>query len=167
VSAKGGRYYRNARLILAIGIFAFGMACIRDGYFKWPHDNDVARQDGFDKAPHSDMDLLFNRVMGIGLPPLAVLLIFWARYNSRGEFRMSGQTVYAPGHPPVPLSRIDSLDKGNWDRKGVAVATYRLEDGRGGKIKLDDFVYERDGIGEIVRRIEHSLLPPEETPPPA
>jgi hypothetical protein len=164
VSAKGGRYYRNARFILSLGVFAFGLACIRDGFFKWPHENVIAVQQGFDKPPHSDMDLLFNRVMGIGLPPAGVLLICWALYNSRGEFRLIGQTLHVPGHPPLPLSSIDSLDKGLWDRKGVAFATYRLATGQSGKFKLDDFVYDRQGIDEIVRRIEQSLLPPQQTP---
>jgi hypothetical protein len=165
VAARGGSYYRNARFILSVGLIAFGLACIRDGFFKWPRENADAVQQGFDKAPHSDMDLLFNRVMGVGLPPLSVLLICWTLYNSRGEFRLTGQTLHVPGHPPLPLSNIDSLDKGMWDRKGIATATYRLETGQAGKFKLDDFVYERDAIDEIVRRIELSLLPPDQEPP--
>jgi len=160
VTARAGAYYRNARFLLALGVLLYGAWNIYDGFVGWPHDNDMARKQGFDKMPHSDTDLLFNRVLGIGLPPGAVLLVWWTLHNSRGEFRLEGQVLNAPRHPPVPLANIESLDKAQWDRKGVAVVTYKLADGRAGKFKLDDFVYQREGIDEIYRRIELSFQEP-------
>jgi hypothetical protein len=46
----------------------------------------------------------------------------------------------------------------------VAVVAYRLPAGAAGTFKLDDFVYDRDGIDEIYKRIEQSFQEPEQTP---
>jgi hypothetical protein len=140
---------------------------IYDGFYNWPRQNEIDRETGHDQVSHSDMDLLFNRVLGLALPPAGILLVIWMLRKSRGEFRLSGQTLHVPGHPPIPLECVDSLDKGQWERKGVAVVTYKLPDARTGKFKLDDFVYDRDGIDEIYRRIESSFQDPAASPQPS
>jgi hypothetical protein len=82
----------------------------------------------------------------------------WFLYTSRGEYRLSGDTLTVPGHPPVPLQFIRSLDKSFWDRKGIAYIDYELPaPSVSGRIKLDDFVYERPPTDAIVERIEHYL----------
>jgi hypothetical protein len=158
--ARAGRYYRNTRYLLALGVLIYGIWNIHDGFFTWPNENEVNFQQGFDKPLHSDMDILFNRVLGLGLVPGSILLLAWALYNSRGEIRLSGQTLSVPGHPPVSLTGIESIDKSKWDRKGIAWVSYRTESLQAGKFKLDDFVYERDPIDEIYKRIEQSLQQP-------
>jgi len=165
VVARGAAYYRNARFILAAALMLYGIWSIHDGFYSWPAMNakEVARDKilGLDpKPPHSDMDVLFNKVLGCALPPLAGLLIFWTMYNSRGEVRLEGQTLSVPGHPPIPLPSVESIDKQRWERKGIALVSYRLDTGKVGNFKLDDFVYEREGISRIFKRIEKALLEP-------
>ncbi len=161
IVARFGSYYRNARYLLATGMVLMGIWFFRDGYYNWPAINQRDRDTGHDKVTYSDMDLLFQRVLAFTLPPCGLLLVVWALHKSRGEYRLSDQTLYVPGHPPIPLSSIESLDKSKWDRKGVAVVSYRIAGGKSGTFKLDDFVYDRDGIDEIYRRIEKSFQEPE------
>lgn len=158
--AMAGKYYRNTRYILVAALFIYGIWSIRDGFFNWPHENELALQKGYDKGPHSDMDLLFNRVLGFILPPGALLLLAWSLHNSRGQIRLTGDQLEIPGHPAMLLSSIESVDKQKWDRKGIAFVTYRLDDGVSGQFKLDDFVYEREPIDQIFQRIEQSLTLP-------
>src|ERR1700683_539965 len=72
VLARGSAYYRNARYVLAAALLVYGVWSIHDGFFSWPDMNAkaVARDTalGLDpKPPHSDMDILFNRVLGCAL----------------------------------------------------------------------------------------------------
>jgi hypothetical protein len=161
IVARAGRYYRNARYLLAAGIVIYGILSIKDGFFVYPRLNaEALARDPLNKLPYSDMDILFNRALGVALPPAGALLVLWALYKSRGEYRLNGQTLLVPGQGPIPLSGIESLDKSQWDRKGVAVVAYRRPDGTGGSFKLDDFVYEREAIDEIYKRIERSFQEP-------
>jgi hypothetical protein len=179
--ARAGTWYRNARYILTAAMFCYGLWNINDGFFKWPHENLLAKIQGYDKPPHSDADLLFNDVLGIVLPPGSLLLLAWALRNSRGEISLIGRMLSVPGHRPIPLEKIESVDKQKWERKGIAVVTYRLDSGETGKFKLDDFVYERVPIDQIFARIEQALkepraekvttappqAPPQAPPPPS
>ena len=60
------------------------------------------------------------------LPVAGVAFLCWALYNSRGAYRLTGETLRVPGHPPIPLDRIEELDKDKWDKKGIAYVNYRL-----------------------------------------
>jgi hypothetical protein len=167
--AVAGKYYRNTRYILVAALFIYGIYSIRDGFYNWPHLNQNARDKGYDKMPYSNMDILFNQFFGVVLPPGAILLLAWSVRISRGQIRLTGDTLEIPGHPPMPLSAIESVDKQKWERKGIAFVTYQLDDGTSGKFKLDDFVYQREPVDQIFQRIEHSLtLPkPAKAPKPA
>lgn len=180
VVARAGRYYRNARYIMAVLFLAFGAWCIRDGFITWPKENAVAYYKAKNtqppakvlsaaeivqlaekeniKLPHAGWDIPFNRVLGVALPILAVLLVLWTLYNSRGEYRLEGDTLRVPGHPPVPLDCVRRIDKRLWDRKGIAYIEYELPDGKTGRLKLDDFVYRRDPTDEILRQVESRVL---------
>jgi hypothetical protein len=166
IVARAGRYYRNTRYILTAALVIYGLWNIRDGYFNWPADNEryrqYAAQHGLDPnaKPHSDADVLINRILGIVLPPGSILLLAWALRNSRGEIRLSNDVLSVPGHPPVPLMNVEAIDKQRWDRKGIALVSYRLDSGKFGKIKLDDFVYDRPPVDRIFERIEQSLQSP-------
>jgi len=161
IIARAGKYYRNTRFILAAGLLFYSLLSIRDGFFRWPHENQIAYlADPLAKQPHTDVDVAFNKVIGVLLPPIGLLLVGWALRNSRGEIRLIGQTLSIPGHPPVPLAKVESVDKSKWDRKGIALVTYRNDSGRPGTFKLDDFVYERTPIDQIFERIEQALQAP-------
>ena len=88
------------------------------------------------------------------LPPLGLLVLGWSLYRSRGSYRLANNILQAPGHPPVPLEAIRSIDKTDWDRKGIAHVNYELANGAKGTVTLDDFIYDRPPTDEIFRRIE-------------
>jgi hypothetical protein len=161
IVARAGTYYRVARFIMAALILAMAAWFAYDGYVKYPQQNAEAIERGH-TPPHSDLDLLIQRLLGWGLPPLGLALIVWTLYNSRGAYRLDGLTLSAPGHPAVPLEQIVRIDKTLWDRKGIAYVDYEAPGGETGRIKLDDFVYQQEPTDAIVKRLEEHLAPPEE-----
>jgi len=180
--ARAGSYYRRTRYIMAILLIAGGAWFGYDGFVGYPRENQQLREINSQLAEaqknqdsgrirelseqqkkfkrhsgelaHSEMDILIQKVLCFTLPPIGLLLLFWTFYNSRGAYRLANQTLYAPGHPPVPVDAIRKIDKRKWDRKGIAYLGYELPDGKTGTIKLDDFVYERHPMDEIFARIE-------------
>jgi hypothetical protein len=165
VVARAGTYYRNTRYIIGIGVFLMGLWFIRDGYFKWPKENAQARAEGKGILPHPGWDVPSNQVLGVVLPPLALVLLARWLYLSRGEYRLSGQTLHVPGHPPVPFEMITTIDKRQWDRKGIAYIEYEVN-GRHGQLKLDDFVYDRPPTDRIYDAIVKFVSPPDSEPAP-
>jgi hypothetical protein len=161
VIARAATYYRMTRYIMVAVLFGYGMLSIRDGFFKYPRENAEARAAGKDILPHAGLDVPFNQVFGVLLPPLSILMLILCLRKSRGEIRLDGQTLHAPGHPPVPLDAITAVDQRLWDRKGIAYVEYE-SDNRRGRITLDDFIYQRDPIDEIHKRIT-AYIAPEET----
>ena len=158
--ARRARYYRATRYLLTAALILYGVWSIRDGFVKWPKENEDRRRAGIDKPAHTDVDVMINKVLGVLLPPAGVALLVWTRYHSRGEYRLAGDAVSVPGHPPVPLDRIESVDKERWDRKGIAVVRYRLPDGLASAFTLDDFVYDQQPTDAIFKRIEEALQAP-------
>lgn len=110
--------------------------------------------------PHQAMDILFQKLCGIGLPILGILTLLWALYNSRGVYRLAQRTLSVPGHPPVPLDKVLTVDKNLWDRKGIAYVDYEINGVRG-RLRLDDYIYDRDATDAIFKKIEESLVIPE------
>lgn len=185
--AKAGRYYRVARVLMTVLLLAYGGWSIYDGFISWPkwpitHPNE---------EPHTQVDILLNKVLGVILPPLGLGVLFWAYYNSRGQYRLESGVLHVPGHPPVPLEKVHSVNRELWDRKGIAYVTYDLTEAptrakagapvaysgvaksARGTLKLDDFVYDRAPVDQIFKAIEASLLkaatakPPVQPPPAA
>jgi hypothetical protein len=156
VAARAATYYRMTRYIMVVVLFGYGLWSIRDGFYRYPQENAAAKAAGKDILPHPGLDVPFNQVFGIVLPPLAIVMLCYCLYKSRGEIRLDGQTLSAPGHPPVSLDAITAVDQRLWDRKGIAFVEYELPD-RKGRITLDDFIYERPPIDEIHKRITDYL----------
>jgi hypothetical protein len=176
IIARAASYYRMTRYIMVAMLIGMGLWFAYDGWVAWPRSreefkrvsaeldvataaNDQAKRDVLLEeqkkyADHTDMDILFQRVLGFVLPPLGVLTLFWALRNSRGEYRLVGETVHIPGHSPVNFDQIRRLDKKLWDRKGIAYVDYEV-DGASElrRFRLDDFVYERKPTDQIYDRI--------------
>jgi hypothetical protein len=161
IVARAGSYYRMTRYIMTFILFVYGGWSIYDGFYSWPrwpisHPNE---------QPKTQMDINFNRVLGMILPPLGILLLIRCIYNSRGEYRLEDGVVHIPGYPPVPLDKIHAVDKELWERKGIAYVSYELPPGTAkaplkdnDEFALDDFVYEREPTDAIFTAIEASLL---------
>lgn len=167
VVARAATYYRVTRYVMVVVLFGYGIWSIRDGFFRYPRENAEAKAAGKDVLPHAALDVPFNQVIGVLLPPLSIFMLIYSLRKSRGEIRLDGQTLQAPGHPPVLLDAITAVDQRLWDRKGIAYVDYELPD-RKGRITLDDFIYERTPIDEMHKRITEYVAgsdEPDQTPP--
>ncbi|MDP9175948.1 MAG: hypothetical protein M3O30_19090, partial [Planctomycetota bacterium] len=153
IIAKAGAYYRRTRFVMVIVLALYGGWSLHDGFISWPHWTETHP----DEKPKSEMDIRFNQVLGCALPPLGIILLIRMLYNSRGEYRLENGIVYIPGHPPVPLERIQTVHREKWDRKGIADVEYD-QDGKSAMFRLDDFVYDRDPTDAIFTEIEQTLL---------
>ncbi|MGB7157462.1 MAG: hypothetical protein WBD40_05315 [Tepidisphaeraceae bacterium] len=184
IVARAGRYYRNTRYIMAVLLVGMAGWFAYDGWVKWPEGNrkivelqsqlTVAQEAKDDEKAgalsaelknythHNAMGILFQKVLALTLPPVGIGLLVWALYNSRGEYRLSGNTLSAPGHPTIALDQVRQIDKRLWDRKGIAFLDYEVEGSPGGRIKLDDFVYERKPTDQIFERVEAYVAPASE-----
>jgi hypothetical protein len=172
VVANAGRYYRVARYLMTVLLMGYGAWSIYDGFFSWPHWTDTHPLE----KPKTHTDIVLNQILGVSLPPMGLVVLGWAIYSSRGQYRMENGVITVPGHPPIPLDKIESIDRELWDRKGIAYIEYDLSHtpapakgsgpvsyqgitrGAKGKFKLDDFVYEREPTDQIFKAIEESIL---------
>lgn len=152
VIARAGRYYRNARYIMVTLIIGFGVYFLYDGFVGYPKKNDAERAkpeninekgEFIGKLPYSNWDVGLQKALGFALPPLGLAYLAFFMHRSRGEYRMEGQTVSIPGHPPFLLDEVTKLDKKLWDRKGIANISYETASGAKGIATLDDFIYDR------------------------
>ncbi len=187
IVARPGRYYRNARYLMTLICVVLGAWFLYDGLVAWPRENDLHAQKSAqletaravgDKDTesklqeelksiklHGGFDIPLQRILGATLPLAGLGLLCWALYNSRGTYRFADNTLYAPGHPPVPVDAIRQIDKQKWERKGIAYIDYELAGAGGrGRIKLDDFVYEQAPTQAILARIESLVAPESESP---
>jgi hypothetical protein len=188
IVATAGTYYRVTRYIITVVMLAMGLWFGYDGFINWPRQNrEIAELEGQRAAAltagdnekaaklledinkvgkhHSESDLRLQKILFFTLPPLAIAAIVRWIYISRGSYRLSGNVLHVPGHPPVPLDAITELDKRQWDRKGIAFISYDLGNGQTGKLKLDDFLYQREPTDEIYKRIEEHVAPSAVTEP--
>jgi hypothetical protein len=176
--------YRWKHLILAVLMIGGGLWFAYDGWIKWPAQNaraveletakatEASKPGGGDKAridelakelgqisKHTDLDIIIQKVLAFTLPAFGIFWGGWTLRDTRGRYHMVGDTLTAPGHPPITFNEIRRIDKRKWDRKGIAFLHY--EHGTPpvrGILKLDDFAYERNATDAILERIERSLL---------
>jgi hypothetical protein len=104
------------------------------------------------------MDLLIQKILCFSLPAIGLAVFAWSFYKSRGSYHLAGNVLTVPGHPPVPLDAITSIDKTDWDRKGIAYLHYELPGPTPvkGRLTLDDFVYERDPTDKIFKHVQRA-----------
>ncbi len=154
IVARASGEYRLKRIALVVLLFGYGLYSCYDGFYHYPHDNAAAVARGLKVMPHPGYDVPFNRAFGIALPPLSLVMLGWSLYASRGEYRLGEDDVLRlPGHPPIPLSAITRVDRGKWDRKGIAYLDYPVTGTATARAKLDDFVYQRQPTDWIFDRV--------------
>lgn len=176
IVAGPGRYYRNTRYLMLVLMVGLGLWFAYDGFLNWPQMNlerDRIEADRVSAANsgdqmrarqlydqegqlkhHTDWDIGLQKFLAFTLPVAGILLLARALHNSRGELRLEGETLHFPGHPPVKFDQVTGIDRRLWDRKGIAYANYDLGDGTKGRLRLDDFVYDRPSTDRIFERIE-------------
>jgi hypothetical protein len=167
VVARASMEYRVKRYLMVALLVGWGVWSLYDGYVRYPTENEQALRNtpGLEKKPHTTTDIMLNRWIGYVLPPVGLALLAFAQYNSRGRYELRGQVLNVPGHPPVPLDAIRAIDKTDWDRKGIAYLDYELANGTKGRLRLDDFIYERQPTDDIFKRIEDYTGTGDEAPP--
>lgn len=183
------RDYRAKRVLMTVMLIAGGLWFAYDGYIGWPRENarieqlkkdvEVARRAN-DEAKVRQLDVELGKLefrnetsintqkyLAIGLPLLGVVILAWSFYQSRGAYRLADNVLTVPGHPPVPLDAITSIDKTDWDRKGIAYLHYELPGPTPakGRVCLDDFVYQREPVAAIFKHIQRATGT-DETPAP-
>lgn len=162
IVARAATYFRNTRYVMVAMFLGMGLWFAYDGWVKYPRVNaELQAKEPGAKVPHNDTSILIQRMLGFALPPAGVALLLYALRQSRGEIRLSGNTLHLPGHPEVPIDSIVRIDKKMWDRKGIAHYDYELSGGKKGRFTLDDFIYDRKPIDEIYARIEAELVGPQ------
>ncbi|HEX4125009.1 MAG TPA: hypothetical protein VHY37_09820 [Tepidisphaeraceae bacterium] len=171
IVARAGSYYRNARYLVCGMIFIFGLWFCYDGFVRYPAYNQhfeamspEQRVEQHMETPHDALGLFMQKAIGVTLPPVSILMLAYFLYRSRGEYRLEGQTLYVPSHPPVPIDRITELNRSQWDRKGIMIVHYALADRPSARLKLDDFLYDRKGTDVIVAALTQQLFPTEASP---
>jgi len=179
IIARASNEYRLKRLVIVVMLVGSGLWFAYDGYIGWPRENqrlaelkkeqESARKANDDSkviqlatqiknvhegTPHSDTDLMMQKLLAFSLPPLGIFVLAWALYHSRGIYRLQDNQLAVPGHPPIPLDAIRSIDRTDWDRKGIAWINYELPNGISRSACLDDFIYQRKPTDEIFKQIE-------------
>jgi hypothetical protein len=190
IAATADNWYRGKMLILALALIVYcGGFFLYDGFVGWPARNqniskvekqidatsdrtekDRLTQERFKLGdPKSSADILLQKIIGFIALPVGFYVLIGSLRKSRGEIRLTGQTLHVPGHPPVPFEAITSMDERLWDRKGISYVSYSLSEGRNGTIRLDDYIYQRKPIDAIHDAIVAYVAPPapasEELPP--
>src|SRR5687768_5541148 len=149
IVARAGGYYRKARYVMVLVMIAAGAWFAYDGWVGYPEENrqyaDVSTKlktarDVGDTASeaklleqlkelkeHSGKDIALQRLLAVVCPLFGIAFLCWTFYRSRGAYRLAGDTLHVPGHPPIPLERIEALDKEKWQKKGIAFVEYKLD----------------------------------------
>src|SRR5258706_11992212 len=108
VSAKAATYYRMTRYVMVVLLVAMGGWFAYDGFIGWPAENqkikelnkelEMAKKEGNTKkfeevnanklthaTVHSDSDIFLQKLLTVGCPALALFMLAWTLYQSRGE----------------------------------------------------------------------------------
>jgi hypothetical protein len=173
--------YRWKHLIMSVLMIAGGLWFAYDGWKKWPEENRRIDQVQKDKdaaqaagnsarveelakelqsmSKHTPMDIGIQKALAFVLPAFGIFWGVWTLKDTRGVYRMTGNTLAVPGHPPVSVDDIRRIDKRKWDKKGIAYLHYEIgQPPRAGVLKLDDFAYERKPTDDILDRVEKNAL---------
>lgn len=181
--------YRWKHLIMAVLVIAGGLWFAYDGWVKWPAENIRAdeikkeRADEEAKVPpdrakveklaaeltqlkyHTSLDLQIQKALATVLPLFGIIWGAWTLRDTRGQYRLAGNTLEVPGHPPITFDNIRRIDKRKWDRKGIALIHYEHgEPPQQAVLKLDDFAYHRRATDAILEQIEQNVVALAQTP---
>jgi hypothetical protein len=167
IVARPWKRERIKWLVMSLVALGWGWWSLYDGYIGYPRENQRALEEAKrqgrpppEKLPRTGYDIPLNKIIGFALQPIGLFLLGWTFYRSRGEYRLSGNTLHVPGHPPVPFDAIRAIDQSKWQRKGIAYIDYEI-DGKTGRLKLDDYIYEREPTDQIHDRILAAVAPAE------
>src|SRR3954452_22856341 len=118
--------YRWKHLIMAILMIGAGGWFAYDGWINWPRQNQnavriekeleqvrrantgkddkkisdlAAELNKYEK--HNDASILLQKILAMGLPAGGIFWGAWTIRDTRGQYRLAGNPLHVPGHPPV------------------------------------------------------------------
>lgn len=115
----------------------------------------------YDEAMKDEAELIMQKVLGYGLLPLAVAMIFQTVRVVTTKIVLSDQGLQFRGRPVIPFEAMTSLDTANYSKKGYVDLVYSLG-GKSKKVRLDQYIIceYRSIITEICgRRAFENPLP--------
>lgn len=153
--------YRWRTWALGIFLLGIGLYSLHDGFIAYPRDNAAWEQMGNRvdrplRPPHDPPGIVFNQFAGVLCTALSIPILIWRERRSRGEYRLSGNTLHVPGQAPIEMQEIQGLDLVRWDRKGIAVIECQSPGGMR-RVAINDMIYQRQPTDQIVDRIEAHL----------
>ena len=89
----------------------------------------------------------------IGLGFLSRLVYMLGRW-----VETDGTTLRTKGGKQTDFAQITGIDKKKWQSKGIAFVNYQAE-GNKGRIRLDDYYYNRPATQTILRQLEAAIDP--------
>jgi hypothetical protein len=170
-------------LFVFLGCVGFGLWCLYDGLVAYPQQltmaeayealpeddrldawKTLAAENGWPTRTPSksaeeikhDIGSQFMMVVLCGICGIPALMMW-----------LSGQGTYVEGDETlirnsrgkeVPIDSIQSIDKRKWERKGIAKIRYDV-DGKTKTFVMDDFKYQREPMGKLMRIAEANLSP--------
>jgi hypothetical protein len=167
IVATPSRAFFIRRMLVAAVAFLAGLWLLYDGYYGWPAHNrkvdavvaerqaaearraddatkaDIAKREKALGDKYTDLSILCQKGLGYPVTLLGLYLFVIFLRESKGELRLENDTLHAPRHPPIPIASITGVNDVRWEHKGVALFDYKLADGTVGRVKVDDFVFDR------------------------
>jgi hypothetical protein len=126
---------------------------------KW---KELAEQNNWSKRPpEKSAEEIENDIVGqyfwMTLCFLAGIPAVYYYLSSKGNWVESTETgLTTSWGQTVDFSKVTELNKKRWEKKGIAKATYQTDSGNR-MFVFDDFKYEREPLGEILKSLEAKL----------
>ena len=109
---------------------------------------------GWDDAPHSMTDILWQKCIGLVLAVLSLVMLvkYAAVLGTRASLTDEGLKL--PRHPLIPFDSMQALHTHDYERKGWVDLEYELPDGRASQARIDDYIIRefKPIVAEICKR---------------
>jgi len=170
--------WKRQKLMVAILVLGMSAWFFFDGVYTYPHSNERWTEfQKFGEKRHAEWLALAEGRHWSPTPPhefygpgkikeqyafggvmafLGVCVLAYWFGQRKTVVRTDAGAVYAPSGKRIPFAAIVSVDKKNWELKGLATVHYQL-DGRAGKFVMDDYKYNRKAMYCIMAELEEGL----------
>ena len=102
-------------------------------------------------------NIQFSIFMGLVCTAIAVPCIIWFLRNKGTWLEIDGTKLTSSNRQTVDFSQIETLDKKNWVKKGLAVINFSDASGQQQRFVLDDLKYERAIVDQMIVEVEEAI----------
>lgn len=113
-------------------------------------------QSGHPGKLHSEKDIFTQKLLGFGLAPIGLFMIYYFLVFLNRSVRVDGNQIKAYGGVNITFDDITTIDRTRWAKKGIAIVHYK-KDGKAGKLTLDDWKFDRNPTKLIMAAIEANV----------